>query len=58
MRKQQMYCFQVNKQGMADRVVDEMNPDAHLSSKEVHSLICEEEEDPPVQDYTEKVDFG
>merc|ERR1719187_2849830 len=33
-----------------------MNPDAHLSSKEVHSLICEEEEDPPVQDYTEKVD--
>ena len=53
-----MYCFQVNKQGMADRVVDEMNPDAHLSSKEVHSLICEEEEDPPVQDYTEKVDFG
>ena len=32
---------------MADRIVDEMNPDAHLSSKEVHSLICDEEDDPP-----------
>ena len=38
---------QVNKQGMADRIVDELNPDAHLSSKEVHSLLCDEEEDPP-----------
>ena len=32
---------------MADRIVDELNPDAHLSSKEVHSLLCDEEEDPP-----------
>ena len=39
---------QVNKQGMADRIVDELNPDAHLSSRDVHSLICDEEEDPPV----------
>jgi RAD54-like protein 2 len=54
--EKKIYDRQVNKQGMADRVVDEMNPDAHLSSKEVHSLICEEEEDPPVQDYTDKVD--
>ena len=30
---------------MADRIVDEMNPDAHLSTRDVHSLICEEEED-------------
>ena len=42
-----MCVFQVNKQGMADRIVDEMNPDAHLSSKEVHSLLCDEEDDPP-----------
>merc|ERR1719229_1312655 len=32
---------------MADRIVDELNPDAHLSSKEVHSLLCDEEDDPP-----------
>ena len=31
---------------MSDRIIDELNPDAHLSSKEVHSLICDEEEDP------------
>ena len=30
---------------MADRIVDEMNPDAHLSTRDVHSLICDEEED-------------
>jgi len=45
--EKKIYDRQVNKQGMADRIVDEMNPDAHLSSKEVHSLICEEEDDPP-----------
>jgi hypothetical protein len=45
--EKKIYDRQINKQGMADRVVDELNPDAHLSSKEVHSLICEEEEDPP-----------
>ena len=44
--EKKIYDRQVNKQGMADRIVDEMNPDAHLSSKEVHSLICDEEEDP------------
>jgi len=32
---------------MADRVVDEQNPDNHLSSKEIHTLICDNERDPP-----------
>jgi len=50
--EKKIYDRQVNKQGMADRIVDELNPDAHLSSKEVHSLICDEEEDPPVLDMT------
>jgi len=45
--EKKIYDRQVNKQGMADRIVDELNPDAHLSSKEVHSLLCDEEEDPP-----------
>ena len=43
--EKKIYDRQVNKQGMADRIVDEMNPDAHLSTRDVHSLICEEEED-------------
>merc|ERR1719492_728659 len=45
--EKKIYDRQVNKQGMADRIVDELNPDAHLSSKEVHSLLCDEEDDPP-----------
>ena len=43
--EKKIYDRQVNKQGMADRIVDEMNPDAHLSTRDVHSLICEEAED-------------
>ena len=38
---------QVNKQGMADRVVDDSNPEARLSSKEIQKLICDDEDDPP-----------
>lgn len=33
--EKKIYDRQINKQGMADRVVDELNPDAHLSIKEV-----------------------
>ncbi len=43
--EKKIYDCQVNKQGMEDRIVDEMNPDAHLSTRDVHSLICDEEED-------------
>jgi len=45
--EKKIYDRQVNKQGMADRIVDELNPDAHLSSREVHTLISDEGEDPP-----------
>ena len=44
--EKKIYDRQINKQGMSDRIVDELNPDAHLSSKEVHSLLCDEAEDP------------
>ena len=37
--EKKIYDRQVNKQGMADRVVDELNPDAHLSIKEVKRRI-------------------
>lgn len=53
--EKKIYDRQVNKQGMADRIVDELNPDAHLSSKEVHSLICDEEEDPDESDMQEEI---
>jgi len=53
--EKKIYDRQVNKQGMADRIVDELNPDAHLSSKEVHSLICDEGEDPEESDMMKEV---
>lgn len=39
---------------MSDRVVDEMNPEAKLTWKDVSTLIHEDETDPPVQDYSDK----
>jgi len=53
--EKKIYDRQINKQGMSDRIVDELNPDAHLSSKEVHSLICDEEEDPEPLDMKGRV---
>ncbi len=53
--EKKIYDRQINKQGMSDRIVDELNPDAHLSSKEVHSLICDEEEDPEPLDMRDRV---
>jgi Superfamily II DNA/RNA helicases, SNF2 family len=37
--EKKIYDRQINKQGMADRVVDECNPDAHLSIKEVRKYF-------------------
>lgn len=48
--------LQVNKQGMSDRVVDEMNPEANLTWKDVSTLIQADEEDPPEVDHSDKVD--
>jgi hypothetical protein len=53
--EKKIYDRQINKRGMSDRIVDELNPDAHLSSKEVHSLICDEEEDPEIIDMNDRV---
>merc|ERR1719330_838358 len=55
--EKKIYDRQVNKQGMADRIVDELNPDAHLSSREVHSLLCDELEDPEIEEMTDKVEM-
>ena len=44
--ERKIYDRQINKQGMSNRIVDEMNPDAYLHSKDVHSLLCLEEDEP------------
>lgn len=43
--EKKIYDRQVNKQGLSDRVVDECNPDAHLSIKEVTSLCYDDDKD-------------
>lgn len=50
--EKKIYDRQINKQGMADRVVDECNPDAHLSMREVTSLCYDDGEDPELKDFS------
>lgn len=54
--EKKIYDRQINKQGMADRVVDECNPDAHLSLREVTSLCWDDGEEPEIQDFSNCVD--
>lgn len=54
--EKRIYDRQVNKQGISDRIVDELNPDAHLSSKEISNLLVENESDPEPKDLSEKVE--
>ncbi|KAL1116800.1 hypothetical protein AAG570_005270 [Ranatra chinensis] len=51
--EKKIYDRQINKQGMADRVVDECNPEAHLSIKEVTSLCWDDQEDNTPKDFTD-----
>ncbi|KAI5749176.1 hypothetical protein M8J76_005191 [Diaphorina citri] len=50
--EKKIYDRQINKQGMADRVVDECNPDAHLSIKEVTNLCWDNEPVPEEKDFS------
>lgn len=50
--EKKIYDRQINKQGMSDRVVDECNPDAHLSIKEVTSLCWDDKEDETPKDFS------
>merc|ERR1719510_1321386 len=43
--ERRIYDRQINKQGMSNRVVDEMSPDAHMNSKDMHTLLCLEEDE-------------
>ena len=54
--EKKIYDRQINKQGMADRIVDECNPDAHLSMREVTSLCYDDGVDPEVSDFSSEID--
>ncbi|XP_017791428.1 PREDICTED: uncharacterized protein LOC108573482 [Habropoda laboriosa] len=54
--ERKIYDRQISKQGMADRVVDQCNPDAHLSLKEATTLSWDWEEDSQVQDFSQTKD--
>lgn len=54
--EKKIYDRQINKQGMADRVVDECNPDAHLSIKEVTNLCWDNEQDSEPRDFIAEKD--
>lgn len=51
--EKKIYDRQINKQGMSDRVVDECNPDAHLTLKDVSTLCWDN-----VQDEGEEKDWS
>lgn len=52
--EKKVYDRQVNKQGMSDRVVDELNPESNFTWKEVSTLVSESEDDGPEQDFSDK----
>ncbi|KAJ2946914.1 hypothetical protein O0L34_g16255 [Tuta absoluta] len=55
--EKKIYDRQINKQGMADRVVDECNPDAVLSMKEITNLCFDnDEKETEPKDLTEHLD--
>ncbi|XP_045764210.1 uncharacterized protein LOC123866602 isoform X2 [Maniola jurtina] len=55
--EKKIYDRQINKQGMADRVVDECNPDAVLSMKEITNLCFDnDEQEAEIKDLSEHRD--
>lgn len=54
--EKKIYDRQVNKQGMSDRVVDECNPDAHLSMKEVTNLCWDDEKESEIRDFSDSIE--
>ncbi|XP_076468714.1 uncharacterized protein LOC143299416 [Babylonia areolata] len=47
-----IYDRQITKQGMSDRVIDEMNPDNHFSKGQMENLLKNEDKDFPYLDFT------
>ncbi|XP_017466565.1 PREDICTED: helicase ARIP4 isoform X2 [Rhagoletis zephyria] len=47
--EKKIYDRQIKKQGMSDRVVDECNPDAHLSIRDITNLCHDYDDDEKIQ---------
>ena len=59
--EKRIYDRQINKRGMADRVVDEMNPETHLNTKDVSSFLVLDHaqmEEAQKQDITHKFNMS
>lgn len=50
--EKKIYDRQINKQGMSDRVVDECNPDAHLTMKDVTTLCWDDDRETEEKDWS------
>ncbi|XP_071960483.1 helicase ARIP4-like [Antedon mediterranea] len=50
--EKKIYDRQISKQGISDRVVDELNPKLCLTKKEVESLMDYDESDEPFEDFS------
>uniref|UniRef100_A0A0K2TD83 Helicase ARIP4like [Pundamilia nyererei] n=1 Tax=Lepeophtheirus salmonis TaxID=72036 RepID=A0A0K2TD83_LEPSM len=46
-----IYDRQINKQGMSNRIVDELNPELRFQTKEIQTLLRSNEEDPPLNGF-------
>ncbi|XP_037947638.1 helicase ARIP4 [Teleopsis dalmanni] len=53
--EKKIYDRQIKKQGMSDRVVDECNPDAHLSTKDVTNLCYDYEDEDKEKEKTDSI---
>lgn len=53
--ERKIYDRQINKQGMSNRVVDECNPAAYLTIKDVSSLCWDDDEDNDNNDFSDTI---
>ncbi|XP_078595278.1 helicase ARIP4-like isoform X2 [Branchiostoma floridae x Branchiostoma japonicum] len=51
--EKKIYDRQVNKQGMSDRVVDELQPESNFTRKEVEDLFSYDDSDPVYEDFSQ-----
>ncbi|CAL1535806.1 unnamed protein product, partial [Lymnaea stagnalis] len=50
--EKKIYDRQINKQGMSDRIVDDMNPENKLTRRQVENLLDFEDQEFPMIDFT------
>ncbi|GAB6021464.1 hypothetical protein CHUAL_004068 [Chamberlinius hualienensis] len=55
--EKKIYDRQINKQGMSDRVVDELTPDVTMTMKEVNNLLCIGDKDKEPEDFSHECEI-